>query len=301
MSDVLVGVTLPQFTAEVATFVTAAERAETLGLDSVWVFDHLWPLSGGKERPILEGWTSLSWLAGAMKRVGIGTLVTRSSLRHPAVLAKMAATVGAIAPGRLTIAVGSGDEMSRAENEAFGIPYYAETDRIEQFASTVKVLRDFLSHPEVTMHDRWANIERLPVSPKPSVRPAVWVAGRSDDALEIAGAFADGWNGWGGTPERFAQDALRVSEFAAAAGDRAVELTWAGLAVIGRDDDAARAKLGKRNPSQYVVGGPDQIARHLEAVIDSGARHVILSFSDAGEEGSYELLAGRVKALLGLA
>ena len=93
MSELKLGVTLPQFTAEPAQVVDAALRAESLGLDSSWVFDHLWPLSGGKERPALEAWTTLAYLAAATSRIDLGTLVTRSTLRQPAVLAKMAATV----------------------------------------------------------------------------------------------------------------------------------------------------------------------------------------------------------------
>lgn len=298
MSDVLIGVTLPQFTDDAESFVASAQRAESLGLDSLWVFDHLWPLSGGKNRPILEGWTALSWLAGATDRAGIGTLVTRSSLRHPAVLAKMAASVACAAPGRVTLVIGSGDEMSRAENEAFGIPYYEGPDRIEQFKSTVRVLREFLDTQEITVKDEFVSIERLPVSPRPASKPRLWVAGRSDDALEIAGAYGDGWNGWAGTPERFAQDALRVTEFAASSGDRAVALTWGGLAMLGKDDEDALAKLGSRNPKQYLVGGPETIARRLGEFVLAGARHLVLTFPDAGETGSYELLADQVKPLL---
>lgn len=298
MSDVLVGVTLPQFTDDAESFVASVQRAESLGLDSLWVFDHLWPLSGGKNRPILEGWTALSWLTGATDRAGIGTLVTRSSLRHPAVLAKMAASVACAAPGRLTVAIGSGDEMSRGENEAFGIPYYEGPDRIEQLESTVRVLRSFLDCEEVTVRDDFVSIERLPVSPRPPSKPRLWVAGRSDDALEIAGTYGDGWNGWGGTPERFAQDALRVTEFAASSGDRAVELTWGGLAILGTDDEQARAKLGSRNPEQYLVGGPETMAGLLGEFVEAGARHLVLTFPDAGTTGSYELLASSVKPLL---
>ena len=105
--------------------VDGAHRAREAGLDSVFVFDHLWPLTGGKERPIFESWTTLAHIAAVTDTMDIGTLVTRSSLRHPAVLAKMAATVASIAPGRLIVAIGSGDEMSRPENEAYGIPYFA--------------------------------------------------------------------------------------------------------------------------------------------------------------------------------
>lgn len=300
MSDVLIGVTLPQFTNEPATFTTSARRAEDLGLDSVWVFDHLWPLSGGKPRPILEGWTSLSWMAGATTDIGIGTLVTRSSLRHPVLLSKMAATLGEVAPGRLTIAVGSGDHLSRRENEAFGIPYHEGAARIEQFGSAVRVLSTALRDGEVTQRDDFVAIDSLPSSPRPPQRPVVWVAGRSDDALDVAARYGDGWNGWGGSPERFAQDALRVTELAAEAGGRDVEFTWAGLVILAPDDDAAREKLGDRPARDIVVGGPETVARHLSALVDAGARHLVLTFTDAGKLGSYELLAERVKPLLGL-
>lgn len=293
------GVTLPQFTSDAERFASSARRAEELGLDSAWVFDHLWPLSGGKERPIFEGWTSLAWLAQATSRLGIGTLVTRSSLRHPALLAKMAATVASIAPGRLTVTIGSGDELSRAENESFGIPYYEGGERLDQLASTVGVVRSFLSGEEVTHQDDFVDVDSLPASPRPPQRPKLWVAGRADDTLEVAGNFADGWNGWGGSPERFAQDALRVSEFAALAGERSVELTWAGLVVLGSDENEARKKLGDKKRGDTVVGSPDTVARHLDALIAAGARHLILTFTDAGRVGSYELLAEKVRPLLG--
>ena len=300
VKDVLIGVTLPQFTDDGEVFIDGARRAQSLGLDSIWVFDHIWPLTGGKKRPFLECWSCLAWLAAATKDIGIGTLATRSSLRHPALVGKMAATVGEIAPGRLTVAIGSGDEHSRAENEACGLPYYEAGDRIDQLESTVAVVVDFLSRVEVSAHDAFVDLDHLPVSPRPRSRPRVWVAGRADDVLEIAGSRADGWNGWGGTPERFAQDALRVAEFAAAAGDRAVEATWGGLVVIAEDDDAARLKLGDRPPEGFLVGGPDTIARHLGRLIEAGARHLILTFTDSSNPRSFELLADRVRPLLGL-
>src|SRR5680860_1174492 len=129
------GVTLPQFTKERERFLDGARRAEALEYDSVWVFDHLWPLGGDRERPVLESWTSLAHLAAVTERVTLGTLVTRSSLRHEVLLAKMVATVGELAPGRLICALGSGDKMSEGENLAFGLPYFAGDDRINQLAS----------------------------------------------------------------------------------------------------------------------------------------------------------------------
>lgn len=301
MSDVLLGVTLDQFTDDADRFVSSARRAEELGFDSVWVFDHLWPLTGGKERPIFEAWSALSWLAGATERLTLGTLVTRSSLRHPVVLSKMAATVGSIAPGRLILAIGSGDEKSRAENESFGIPYFAGPDRIEQLETTVRVVRDFLSGEEVQVISDFATVADLPPSPRPPDRPRLWVAGRSDDALEIAGRHADGWNGWAGTAQRYAQDALRVTEFAGSSGNRAVELTWGGLVVLGKDDADATDKLGRRDPSEYVVGGPETVARKLSEFIEAGARHLVLTLTDVASPAAFELVSERVRPLLGSA
>jgi len=291
VSDVLVGVTLPQFTDDPDRFIDAARRAEELGIDSVWLFDHLWPLSGGKERPIIECWTGLAWLAEETSSIGIGTLVTRSSLRHPALVAKMAATVGEIAPGRLTVTIGSGDEMSRAENEAFGIRYFAEDDRVGQLTSAVRCVYHCLSEETVTMEDDYVSLRDFPPSPGPEPRPKLWVGGRSDDVLEVAGTVADGWNGWGSGPKRFAQDAATVVGYAEG---RAIELSWGGLVMLGRDDDEADEKMGDRERNGWTVGGPATIAERLGAYVEAGARHLIATFPDPWRPGVYERLATEV-------
>lgn len=249
MSDVLVGVTLPQFTDDATRFVEGARRAEAAGLDSVWVFDHLWPLSGRKDRPVLEAWTSLAWIASETKDVKIGTLVTRTSLRNPALLAHMARTVSLLAPGRLIIGIGSGDHLSRAENEAFGIPYWAGAERVAQFEETVSHLRASLEGADVK----------------------IWVAGRSDDALELAARCGDAWNGWAGTPETYARDAATLAEYS---GGRPIELTWGGVLKEASSEDTAA---------------------HLSGFVASGARHLVCTFPQAWRPGLYEDLAQEVR------
>lgn len=291
MNGVQIGVSLPQFTEEADRFLNSARRAEELGFDSLWVFDHLWPLSGGKERPVLEAWTSLAALAAITSSATVGTLVTRSSLRHPALLAKMAATVGGIAPGRVIVAIGSGDHLSRAENEAFGIDYYEADDRIEQYSETVETVYRFLTEDTLTLQGEFVRLDDLPTSPRPKPRPRVWAAGRSDDVLDVAARLADGWNAWGGTPERFAQDAQNLLEMAE---PRELELSWATTVVLGRDDDDAASKLGARDPSKLVIGGPRTVTERLQEMVSAGARHLIVSLTDPSSEGSYERLAEEV-------
>jgi alkanesulfonate monooxygenase SsuD/methylene tetrahydromethanopterin reductase-like flavin-dependent oxidoreductase (luciferase family) len=284
------GITLPQFTDDRERLVDIARRAEQLGLDSVWVFDHLWPLTGGKERPVLECWTTLAYLAAATEKITVGTLVTRSSLRHPALLAKMAATVASIAPGRVTITVGSGDELSRPENEAFGIPYWDADDRIDQLRSTVETMISFLHQDEVNHRDDFVDIKALPTSPRPEP-PQLWVGGRAGDTLEIAASLADGWNGWSGSPERFAQDASSVVGMAA---ERDVLLSWGGVVVLEADEADARERLKGKPPGDRIVGGPATVSAGLRAYAEAGAGHLICTEAAGWRADNLALLAEQV-------
>ena len=293
--SVTLGVTLPQFTDDRDRFFEGARRAEALGFDSAWVFDHLWPL-GAKQRPFLEGWTALAAVAAVTKRIRIGTLVTRSSLRHPAVLAKMAATVAAVAPGRVTVALGSGDVLSRAENEAFGLPHFEGEQRVAQLASTVTVLKTFLHGGMVSRHDHFVTIDGLPASPTVQPPPPLWLGGWSREVLSLAAAEASGWNGWGGSPQRLQRAAHDVR---AAGPGRSLEISWGGQALLGSSDARAAAKLGGRDPSKFLVGGPATVAGRLSAMAAAGAEHLIVAFPDAGDVGTYELLAEEVRPRLG--
>jgi alkanesulfonate monooxygenase SsuD/methylene tetrahydromethanopterin reductase-like flavin-dependent oxidoreductase (luciferase family) len=279
------GVTLPQFTRDRAAFTEGAERAQELGFDSLWVFDHLWPL-GNRRRPILEAWTSLAWLAETTDDVTIGTLVTRSSLRHPALLARMAATVSEIAPGRVCVAVGSGDAASSGENLAYGLPYWSGSDRMDQLASTVEVLHRARSGA-VTYEDDFVELTGLPAAPGP-LDYALWVAGRSVDALDIAGRLADGWNAWAASPEEFAKAADALGDIA---GERPFELTWGGQVVVAETDEAARERLGRRNPARFLTGAVVTVGRYLSELAAAGAGHLILASPFASDPASYELLA----------
>jgi len=269
---VRLGVTLPQFSDDARRAVQAAQSAEAVGLDSVWLFDHLWPLTGGRDRMMLEGWSTLAAVAAATERITIGTLVTRSTLRHPALLAKMAATVAAIAPGRLIVGLGSGDHKSRSENEAFGIPYHSGVDRTDQLRSTAEVCRSFWDAAAFSHTDDFVTVEKLPASPKPPGAPKLWIGGRGDAALAIAADIGDAWNGWSGSAKHLAEDAARVRT---AAGERPVGITWGGQVSFGAGDPAS---LAQRHKDPYLVSGPPEaLVQSLSDYVAAGAEHIILT------------------------
>ena len=115
-----VGVTLPTFRDDLAA-LDAARRAEQLGLDGVFVFDHLWPM-GRRDRPALSAFPVLGAVAAVTTRVCFGPLVARVGLVPDDVLVAELASLRTMAPGRLIAGLGTGDRESAAENKAYGIP-----------------------------------------------------------------------------------------------------------------------------------------------------------------------------------
>ena len=101
------GVCLPQHGSSWTDVVTVAQACDRLGYDSVWAVDHFFGIPDATQ-PILEGWTELTALAPLTKRIRLGHLVLCVSYRHPAVLAKMAATLDQVSGGRFILGMGAG-------------------------------------------------------------------------------------------------------------------------------------------------------------------------------------------------
>ena len=130
---VRVGVTLPQFRYDAETAITAARSAEALGLDGVFVFDHLWPI-GQPDRPVIASLPLLGALAAETSRVAVGTLVMRVGLMPDEVLVSELLRVHEMSGGRLVAGLGTGDRLSAEENRAYGIDYPPAGQRRESLA-----------------------------------------------------------------------------------------------------------------------------------------------------------------------
>ena len=292
-------VTLPQFHAETGRAVAACRQAHRLGYAGAFVFDHLWPL-GQRGRPSAELWTLLAALAGAVGEGGsagleagppvdrergagegfrLGTLVTRAGLRPPALVARMAATVGQVAGAPPVVGVGRGDPANRDENLAFGLPFPDAAGRTRDLEATVAALRG-------------------PLAGRPP--PAVWVGGLGATARALAGRLADAWNGWGVTPEELAAGLADARRAAAAAGrdPAGVDATWAGQVLVAADAAEAAARLARwsadRPPAsaaRVVAGDPDAVLARLTALGDAGATWCVAAAVGGPGDGMRALLA----------
>jgi alkanesulfonate monooxygenase SsuD/methylene tetrahydromethanopterin reductase-like flavin-dependent oxidoreductase (luciferase family) len=298
MSRVLkVGVILPMFSGDSEKVMAAARSAESLGFDGVFAFDHFFPPGGSPDRPALEAFTTLAAVAASTERVTLGTLVTRAILRPPGLLAKMMSTIDLISNGRTVLGIGTGDPIDRPEHHAFGFPNLSVRERRAHLGETLAALKAlFQGRP----YEGGEHVPPMagPLLPPPvqAGGPPVWVGAQSDEVVRMAGKLAEGWNGWGLSPEEFRTKAKLLAEEADQAG-RTAEATWAGIVLVGEDDAEVEALVERRRRSNMIdalawAGTTDRFTAYLRDLAEAGATWAIMVV--AGPAGRRELMAERV-------
>ena len=191
--------------------IAYAVRAEALGFDSVWVWDHIL-LGVDPPFPVVDSLMLLSAVAARTSTIKLGTGVLVLPLRNPVVLAKELASLDLIAGGRLLLGMASG--WYRREFDAVGVPFQ-ERGRIMD--RNLEVLHRLWTENQVNgeyppHHLRGANL-----SPKPARLPVILIGGYVDRVLKRA-ALNGGWLTYFYTPQGFAKSWAKVRGFAEEAG-----------------------------------------------------------------------------------
>jgi F420-dependent oxidoreductase-like protein len=182
-------------------------RFEELGFDSVWDCDH-WVQPSRPSGPYFEAWTLLAALAAKTQRIRIGVLVSSNTFRHPAWLAKMAATVDHVSGGRLELGLGAG--WYEPEHRMLGIEFPKPKELVDRFEEAVRVV-DLLLRQDVTSFEgshyrlRDATFRPRPVQ---QPRPPLTIGAHGTRMLGIAARWADGWNSFGTPAEIRSRNAI---------------------------------------------------------------------------------------------
>jgi len=278
---VKLGICLPHYgrPIEPSRLVQLATRAEEMGLDSIWVTDHViiprdMPLIYRSD--MLDPLAMLPWLAGVTERIALGTSVIVLPYRSPLPVAKLLASVDVISGGRLIVGVAVG--WVEREFEALGVPFRERGRRTDE---AIELFRTVWTQEYPGLDSERHRLAGLQASPMPlqSPRPPILVGGASDAAMRRAARLGDGWHASGMPPSTFRAGALAVANHwkdAKREGDPQLSLRIPILIEGIHRPAVDPALLGTR----HALRGPlASIVRELRQYQSAGCEHVALEVS----------------------
>ena len=169
--------------------------SDEAGVDVLSCMDHFFQLGylGAVEEPMLEGYTTLGYLAAHTERVELQLLVTGVTYRHPGVLAKTMSTLDVLCGGRSVLGLGAA--WNEREHRGLGIPFPPLRDRFELLEETLQIVRQMWSDDDGPYTGKHFRLEETLCSPQPIRTPPVMVGGTGErKALRIVARYADACN-----------------------------------------------------------------------------------------------------------
>jgi len=269
-----------------------AVAGEELGYDSFWVMDHFHQIQsvGLSQEPMLEGWATISVLAGLTSRIRLGTLVTGNIYRHPSVLAKIGATLDVLSKGRLYMGLGAG--WNEEESTAYGVPFPSTKERLQRLDEAVQVILRMWTEDRASFDGRFYQLRGAYCNPKPIQKPhpPILIGGSGEKrTLKTVAKYGDATNLFGSVETVKAK----------------LEVLRGHCRDVGRDyDSIIKSKLGRifmgeresiektfsqmgvpaeRMKEFMTYGTSEQIRQQVEAFRGVGVEYLIFSFDPRNE------------------
>jgi F420-dependent oxidoreductase-like protein len=220
--------------------------------------------------PWPEAWMTLAALGAAVPRVRIGTLVAGNTYRHPAVLAKMAATLDHISGGRLVLGLGAGWQEN--EHRQYGIPFYTTGERLARLDEACQVIKRLFGETKANFDGKFYRLTDASLEPKPVQRPLPLLIGGGGEkkTLKITAKHADEWNVWGTVDILRAKMAI-LDRHCADVGRAPKDIQRSAVALLFMSEDKAYLDRmrGAKMQQPSIIGTPEEvrdIVRQYEAI-----------------------------------
>lgn len=262
--------------SEVRDLAHQAERGPWHG---IWYADHFMPNSDDGTTvsgPVNECWSMIAAIAAVTNRLRIGSLVSPTTFRHPAVLANTAASIDQISSGRLILGIGAGWQVN--EHRAYGVDMLGPADRVDRFEEAIQVVSRLLSSDRTTFRGRHFTIDDAPCEPKPTQSPLPILVGTGGPRMTaITARHAHEWNTWG-TPETAAERIAVLRRACESIGRDPATLRCSVQGMFFVTDDADKAeRLARSAPAdRAVIGSLERIAERIEGYVEAGFDEVII-------------------------
>ena len=314
MSDLTFGVFVPQgWKMELASIadpqekwqraVDTAVRAEELGYDSVWVYDHFHNVPTPAHEAVFECWTTVAAISQRTSRIRLGQMVGCTPYRNPALLAKVTSTIDVISGGRLDWGIGAG--WYEGEFRAYGYDFPSAGTRIAMLNDCVEIVKRMWTEADATYEGAHFSVAGAQCDPKPvqDPHPPIWIGGGGErKTLRVVATHATHSN-FGGKPDEWAhkRDVLRGHCEAVGRDPEEITMTWSPEVFIRETE----AEVGTTSRSFWgepfeswsagnLVGTPEQVAERIRTYVGLGCGGFVPWCSDYPDHETMELLATKV-------
>lgn len=309
MTEVRIGALCWNQYTDWPSLLAAGVRADLLGYDTLWTWDHLYPIVGSDDGPIFEGWLTLAAWAQATERIRLGLMVGANTFREPSLTAKMATTLDHISSGRAILGIGGA--WFETEHEAYGLAFGdGFPERLRWLGEALPIMRGML-HGErpSAAGPRYSTTAVRNLPPPIQERLPILIGGGGEQVtLKLVARYGDANNVGGGLANVTRKEAILLQHCETVGRDPSeIERTTGLGTVIIRDSrtEAERvqreifaangqADLWKDQP----VGTVEEVAERLAPFVELGYRHLIAGFPAPYDEESMTRLQTEVRPLL---
>jgi F420-dependent oxidoreductase-like protein len=285
-----------------------ATRIDDLGYDSLWTWDHLYPIIGDPQGPFLEGYMVLAGWSQVTARPSLGLMVGANTFRNPALVVKMVTTLDHLSGGRAVLGIGAA--WFETEHRAFGIEFGRSVgERLDWLDESVELMRGMLHGPSASARgDHYA--ARDAHNDPPPLRPhlPILIGGSGErKTLRTVARFADAWNVAMVSPEEAARKDAVLRRWCDEVGrdSSQIERTVSLGPIVIRDDDAdARATIARfhqANPGMQravMTGSVAHIVDSVAPYVEQGFRHVLFHAVPPYDEETLRRFAEEVRPAL---
>ncbi len=277
---------------ELLTFARHIDSGDHGDWHCLWYADHYMadkPDGAVSDDVALECWAIMGGLAATTSRVRLGTLVSPTTVHHPAIMANRAATIDQISGGRFILGMGAGWQVN--EHTAYGIELFEAGDRVTRFDEAIQITRMMLRDQRTTFAGQFFKVTDAPCEPKPIQSPLPILVGTSGPRMSrIAAKWADEWNVWG-TPEQVGKASVVMDKALALEGRAATSFRRSTQALVFMVDDPAVAdKIRANAPAdRSLIGSPSQLVDTIGAYKAHGIDEFILPDFTLGKSAQERL------------
>ena len=289
--------------------LSVGRRADALGYDSLWTWDHLYPILGDPRGPFLEGYMVVAAWSQQVHGTTIGLLVGANTFRNPGLVVKMVTTLDHLTHGRAVLGIGGA--WFETEHIAFGIDFGSGFgERLDWLDESVQLMRDLLHDGVATARgERYHAVDARNDPPPVQPRLPILIGGGGErKTLRTVAKYADAWNIAQVTPEQAAHKVEVLRRHCEDLGrDFAeIELTLSLGPMVIRDEPAeARAvveAIKTTNPRcerEVLTGSADEITEFCRAYAANGFSHFIYHSPAPYDAETLERFVAEVRPAIG--